>query len=123
MSESFIYVASPYTHPNPLVREARMLLVEAYVVEKITKTPGVFYYSPIVYAHALANRYVLPKEVDFWHGFNLPTLARADALEVLMIPGWKESKGVAWEIEEAQSIGRKIEYVEIEEPAKLLGLA
>ena len=120
---SFIYVASPYTHPSPLVREARMLLVEAYVVEKQRKREGKLYYSPIVYAHALGNRYVLPKEVDFWHSFNLPAIHLCSKIEVLKLPGWRESRGITWELEEGTRLHKVIEYVEVNEPAKLLGLA
>ena len=120
---SMVYVASPYTHPDPLVREIRMLLVEQYVVRKVKNSPGEFYYSPIVYAHALGNRYELPKEVNFWHGFNLPSLMIAERIEILMLPGWKESKGVSWEIDEALELNKEIKYVEPQNSAELLGLA
>ncbi|MCP5014648.1 MAG: DUF1937 family protein, partial [Ketobacter sp.] len=47
-----IYLAQPYTDPNPDVREHRFNLGERYTAELLQN--GQWVYSPIVHCHELA---------------------------------------------------------------------
>lgn len=87
-----IYLASPYSHPDPLVMKTRFLLAQQATAAMIFE--GKFVYSPIVHCHELAQAYQLPKDFDFWRRYNIDMLRRADAFRILKIPGWDESKGV-----------------------------
>jgi hypothetical protein len=91
-----IYLASPYTHPDPFVREARYLAACQMVAEYLKKARWV--YSPIVHCHELAKMIELPREFSFWKQYNQHMLSRSEALHVLMIDGWAESDGIGDEI-------------------------
>jgi hypothetical protein len=95
----YIYLASPYSSQDLAVLNERFLQAEATVAHYLRK--GVTLYSPIVAHHALADKFAMPKDVDFWLPHNLAMLARADFLYILMIPGWQQSKGVTLEREYA----------------------
>lgn len=97
MNGGFIYLASPYAHADPEVREQRYRDARATCI--VLMRQGLCIYSPIVHNHPLAGE--LPADHDFWMKMDLPILRRADELWVLKIPGWDVSKGVAREIKEA----------------------
>lgn len=73
---------------------------------------GHFVYSPVVHCHPVAVAYGLPRDFQFWKDYNYHMLMRADELMVLCLRGWKESIGVAQEIEWATSWNLPIEYRE-----------
>jgi hypothetical protein len=50
---------------------------------------------------------------EFWMKQDIPMLARAERLMVLMIDGWKQSRGVAEEIYFAINRRLPIEYIEV----------
>lgn len=59
---------------------------------------GHFVWSPIVHCHELANQYTLPTDAEFWKDYNFDFIRKADAMFVLEIEGWQESKGVMMEL-------------------------
>jgi hypothetical protein len=71
-------------------------------------------FSPIVYYHPMAKAAGLPGHAAFWHQHCMSYLRHASALFVLMIPGWKDSKGVTTEIQEAKLMGIPIAYFDAE---------
>lgn len=104
-----IYLASPYSSPDPLVVRTRFLLVEQ--VTAMLMEQGHYVYSPIVHCHEIAAKYTLPTDFEYWKGYNIDMIRRADAFYVLVIPGWQESKGVVAELEFAKTAGLEIGYV------------
>ncbi len=104
-----IYLASPYSSPDPLIMKTRFLLAEQVTASFLTR--GVYIYSPIVHCHELSSKYELPGDFAFWQGYNFDMLRRADSLAVLAIPGWKESVGVQEEIRFARLAGVPIQAV------------
>lgn len=103
-----IYLASPYTHDNPLIRKARFVAVQAFVAEQLRN--GVVLFSPIVYCHQFATEYGLPISHEPWVPFNKQLLEFAEELWVFPLPGWEKSKGVALEIELAKQLGKTVYY-------------
>lgn len=91
-----IYLASPYSNPDPLIVQTRFLLVEQCTAELIKQ--GLFVWSPIVHCHEMARKYNLPTDAEFWQGYNFDFIRRADAVYVLNIPGWDKSVGVGMEM-------------------------
>jgi hypothetical protein len=91
-----IYLASPYSHPDPLVREARFDAACRATVDLIRAGHVVF--SPIVHGHPLA-RFGLPTDWSFWQRFDEEHLRRCCEVLVLQADGWRESEGVRayWE--------------------------
>lgn len=71
---------------------------------------GVHLYSPIAHTHPIAQ-FGLPKGWDFWREYDELILSKCDQLWVLMLDGWRESKGVLAETEIAQRLHLSIRYL------------
>lgn len=104
----FVYLGSPYTHPDEAIREARYLEAERAMVQMLKD--GTHTYSPIVMTHTAAQRYGLPQESSWWRANNYAFLGMASELRVLMIEGWRESLGLSDEIKMANLLGIPISY-------------
>lgn len=108
-----IYLASPYTHANPLVMERRFHLA-AQASAHLMKE-GLVVFSPIIHCHYLACNFNLPKDFNFWQSYNYEMLELASRLIVLTLDGWKESKGVQAEIAHMEKRGLPVEYLYLKE--------
>lgn len=93
---SYIYLASPYTHPDHAVMEARYKEVAEHTAQMLRE--GLHVFSPIVHCHKLAVEYGLPRHIDFWEAYNTTMLRVASKLLVLQIEGWEDSRGIRREI-------------------------
>lgn len=103
-----IYLASPYSHPNPAVREQRFRA--ACQATAALLHAGQPVYSPIVHSHPLVA-YGLPTGWEFWSRFDRSLLARCDEVVVLMLPGWEASAGVCDEVRLARALGKPVRYL------------
>jgi hypothetical protein len=110
MIESSVYLASPYSHDDPEIRRQRYELVCAQA--GLLMRAGLLVFSPISHSHGIslygelhATDWEYWKPVDFWH------LHRMDELWVLCLFGWRRSRGVSGEIEEAKRLGKPVRYV------------
>lgn len=103
---SYVYLASPYSHPDVKIRHVRLL--SAMEATAWLLKQGTWVYSPIVHCHDLALRHDLPKEFDFWQHYNRAMLTPATALYLLNTSGLAESKGVKAELEYAIRDGKLI---------------
>lgn len=99
---SFIYLASPYSHPSSRVRCERYWAALQKAADIMAET-GRSVFCPIAHSHPIAEH--LPDELrhsfEFWMNEDLPILKQAEELWVYTMPGWQESKGVTREIETA----------------------
>ena len=103
-----IYLASPYSHSDPQVREVRFdaaCLATAHLIRT-----GRSVFSPIVHGHPLV-RFGLPTDWAFWELHDLEHLQRSDEMLVLQIDGWQESEGVQAEIALASALGKRVNYL------------
>lgn len=107
-----IYLASSYSHPDPLVRKTRFLLAEQ--VTAILTAKRIHVYSPIVHYHEMALKFSLPTDFDYWKGVNFDMIRRADELYVLDIEGVEQSKGVQAEINFAIQCGLLLHEVSVD---------
>ena len=106
-----IYLACPYTHKDPAVREARFKAVSKKTAEFLRN--GINVFSPITHSHPLVE-YELPVEWSFWEKYDKAFLDVCDRLFVYMLDGWEESKGVRAEIEYMIEQGKPIIYLEVD---------
>ncbi len=106
-----IYLAAPYSHPDPAVREERYRQTCWHAVRLMRE--GRLVYSPIVHSHPLAQL-GLPGDWPFWAEHNREMLNASSRLVVLALDGWQESQGVAAEVEIARELDLPIQ---IEAPA------
>lgn len=113
---SYIYLASPYSHPDAAVREARFKAACKKAAQYASK--GIAVFSPIAHSHPVADYMNEAARMDFdlWMRIDLPLLRMASELHVLCIEGWRSSRGVTREIEFATQIGipQKQVFLEIE---------
>lgn len=93
-----IYLASPYSHPNWLIRESRFLAARQAVGRLLASGHTIF--SPIVYSHQFAETH--GTEFTAWINFDFRMIDAASELWVLKIDGWDRSIGVIKEIEYAR---------------------
>lgn len=104
-----IYLASPYSHPDPAVREQR--LREACRAAAALLRAGHAVVSPIAHSHALVE-HGLPNDWSFWELHDRELLARCDEVLVLQLDGWIESVGVQAEIAMARELGKPLQFLE-----------
>lgn len=106
-----IYLASPYNHHIPAVRHDRFVLVSQLATKMMKE--GKLVYCPIAYGHQF--REVFDNQADrwaYWRSFDLRILCHCEQMVVYMLPGWKESVGVAEEINYAKYRGIPIHFME-----------
>lgn len=105
-----IYLASPYTHSNPITMVNRFWDTRKFVAQMIKQDTLIF--STIVHNHDLAYLYDLPTDQEFWWKYNRAMMNAADEVWVLKLDGWEDSAGVQREIEYAQTKGIPVEYID-----------
>ena len=97
-----VYLACPYSDPDPMVRERRWVMATG-AAASLMKSGERIVYSPISLTHFFPDL-GLPTTWDFWRRPSLEMLERCDRLIVLCLSGWKESIGVQAEIAHAQDL-------------------
>ena len=93
-----LYLATPYTHKDPRIIEARYFNV-TQMTANIISNFDVIVFSPITYSHYLAE--YMSEDFD-WYTFDLGILDKCDYLGVLKLKGWDISEGVQLEIDYAK---------------------
>lgn len=109
-TKPLIYLACPYSDKEPSVREARFKAVNR-AAGKLMKE-GNYVFSPISHTHPIAEECSLPKEWEYWEGYDRRCLNGCQKFIVLKLPGWDVSEGVNGEIAIAKELGMEIEYME-----------
>ncbi len=104
----FWYVASPYTSDHPIEMQERYFNVRDFCA--YCANEGLLVYSPIVHWHSIAEEHDLPKDHNFWLNQDRAMIIAAQGIMVLMIDGWKDSRGVQDEIKFAHQLQRPIQY-------------
>ena len=107
-----VYLASPYTHTDPEIREKRFKDVCKAAAVLFSK--GYFVFSPIAMTHPISSQNNLPVPYHFWQEFDELMISRSDYFVILKLDGWEKSVGVAEESKFAMLIGKKIHYLDEE---------
>ena len=105
---NLVYLAAPYSDPNPILSQLRRKIVTMYAVHLIEKGNTVF--SPLTYSEAL-SQLGLDQSENAWYVFDLHFLHRSQSLLLLQLPGWAQSTGVTIELNEARKLRIPIKYV------------
>jgi hypothetical protein len=106
---TLVYLACPYTHPDPRVRVDRFLTVSRVAGSLMRQ--GMHVFSPITHSHPIAEMVEMPWEWEFWEDQDKAFLRQCSRLIVLQLPGWEASRGVNAEIKIAESLGIPVEYM------------
>jgi len=106
-----VYLASPYSHPDPKVVQERFEAITRIAAEITAQ--GITAYSPITYGHTLWEfKKDIPTDWRFWIDICFEFLDLSQELWVVCLPGWDQSIGVKAEIERAIERGMKIVYLD-----------
>jgi hypothetical protein len=106
---AYVYLASPYSDPDPDVMERRYIAVREQTASLIGI--GLVVFSPIVHCHELAKAHNLLKDFNSWQNYCIGMLKPATELYILKLKGWNTSRGVLAELEYAEHVGIPISYV------------
>lgn len=104
-----IYLASPYSSPDPDLQEARYEIARRIVAGLLHQ--GKFVFSPIVYGHEMAKEHNLPTDAEWWKAFNEDFMRQCTHIYVLRIPKWNTSLGVQHEMDYADRIGIPVAFI------------
>ena len=106
------YLASPYSHPDPKVREERYVAACKKAAELMLAGKVIF--CAIAHSHPIADQMPEGKAIDgaFWKHQDEPHIELCDELIVYMLPGWANSSGIAHEIMTAELRGIPISFIE-----------
>lgn len=112
-NSGFIYLASPYSHPEESVRDFRVEQVFLAAAELLND--GIIVFSPIIHTYQLEQRIdpELAQDHSFWMRMDIAVLKHAARLVVLRLPGWEQSKGVAEEIAVAHACHIPVSFYEV----------
>jgi Domain of unknown function (DUF1937) len=106
-----VYLASPLTHADAAVRHERSIAVARATGWFMNNQRDVFFFSPIAYAHLIAQENTLPYEWHFWAEIDECMLSRCEEIWILAIPGFKKSTGVNAEKKIAERLGLPCKWV------------
>lgn len=98
MSNGFIYLGQPYSHPDAAVRDHRF---NAGCIKAASlMRQGYTVFSPIAHSHPIAAHLApeLLMNHAHWMKQDLPILSWADKLIVLTLDGWQQSRGLNQEM-------------------------
>lgn len=115
---STIYLASAYTGHLAECSSARedIRYAEALYAASILISRSRIVFSPIVLGHTM-SRFMrensLPRpSYEFWMAWSRELLKMCDVVYVLCTPGWRESRGVAQEIEWARAEDTPVIFID-----------
>ena len=109
MTGKLIYLACPYTDPDPAVRLARF--ETANLVASYLYKAGCVVISPISMMHPIAEAHGLPLDWEFWQHADRILVERCAVVLVIAIDGWDKSTGISEEVSIAHELGIPVGYL------------
>lgn len=113
LSRPMWYMASPYSHPDTAVREARFRAVAHVAAHYIRQ--GISVFCPITHSHPIevegfeGGPFAYPTAGPaFWRDFDRPMMEACCGCITATLPGWEKSKGVAGEEDFFHALGRPV---------------
>jgi hypothetical protein len=106
-NSKLIYLASPYSHPDPVVVLERFKEVCRWSAALLADNINVI--SPIAHSHpiSVASEGILdPLDWKVWQQLDFTILDRCDELWLCNIDGWQNSVGCKAEVQRATSQGK-----------------
>jgi hypothetical protein len=105
LRSKLVYLAAPYSDPDPAVIEQRMRTIceiDAHLV-----AAGIYTVTPLS-KHFILGFRDLPGNWAYWGDYCRALLPRCDAMILIPLPGWESSSGVRGELDIA--LGRMPVY-------------
>lgn len=103
------YLASPYSHPDPAMRNGRVYL--ASVASALLVLKGHAVVSPIVLGADMVRHFPeLGLSAQMWSRQNHALQAACNRVIVLCLNGWDKSEGIAGELRIANALAQPVLY-------------
>lgn len=109
-----VYLACPYSDPDPAVREKRFKTINGIAARLIRE--GHIVFSPISMTHPIASAHDMPQTWEFWEAQDIAYLEWCDMLVVAMLDGWTESVGIQGEMKRAAEYNKPVMFIGEHEP-------
>jgi len=103
---SLIYLASPFSHINPAIRQHRFEQARRFTIEALRANIALF--SPIVYGMDMEKE--IGTNFEPWQQLNDAMISASTEVWCLCLDGWSDSRGVRHELELAHELGRPIHF-------------
>lgn len=107
---SILYLACPFTHPDPAVQEHRYR-TSCMASAKLMKA-GIVVFNPLGHSVAINEFLSDVDSHEFWMTMDIPMLQLCDELLILGLPGWTDSSGVKAEMFKALAWRKPITLIE-----------
>ena len=104
----FIYLATPVTHINPKVSEAR------YATAMLASRRLIKLHHPIICPATFVAPLVGTRTPEYWYEYTARLLVLCKELWLLPQPGWAESKGVHSEIKTARKMKLPVKVLKMD---------
>jgi nucleoside 2-deoxyribosyltransferase len=104
-----IYLASPYSHPDPAVRRRRFKAACRAAAALLKQ--GLDVYSPIVHSTPIAACGIDDMDHAFWMRVDKPYLDWCRMVMVLKLDGWRQSRGINMELAAARRLKKPVCFI------------
>ncbi len=108
-----IYIASPFSHEEKGVRFKRFKEI-TYISAQLHKKFGYAMFLPITQSYMMQE--ALPEikgDFETWKEVDLFMVGlKCDEVWIILMEGWKESKGVQAEIHHARALNKRLRYID-----------
>lgn len=92
------YVATPYSYPNHDVERQRYVAACRATAALMRAFPDRTFYCPVAASHGIAEHGELAGDWETWRRQDEAMMDVCGSIIVVMMPGWRESKGVRAEV-------------------------
>ncbi len=109
MPKPLLYLAAPYTHPDPKVIQMRV--EECFKAMTFLADQGFHCYAPTVHWH---QQSLDCKDLGYkyYSAHGLEMLKRCDAIAILCLPLWDQSSGIKKEYAQACDANQRVYYLD-----------
>lgn len=105
-----IYLAGPYAHKKPSVREWRFNKLNQ-IAGELMRDFGYIVFSPISHSHPISLHIGNSISNEFWLRQDRFYMNLCDEMWVAMLPGWKQSNGIKYETWYFRVSGKPVNYL------------
>lgn len=110
--EGILYLAGPYTHPDPGTRLQRYNIITAVAADLISR--GRIVFSPLTMTHPIDQILASHNSTlgsDYWVAFDEAFMGFCSEIAVLMLDGWQQSSGVQRELHYFRARQRPVHWL------------
>lgn len=109
MNPKPVFLSIPYSHPDPEVIEARVVVLYKAIAHfmKLGQVP----IAPCT-NHAVVKHVTLPSDWAYWQKYSETLLGLCGKMVIIRLEGWETSTGVNGEIAYCKANGIPIEYID-----------